>query len=714
MSRSESEFGGSFSVDGTAVEVDLAEFGWPGDRAASQDTEDAGSDTETTHDDDGRVRLQKALAHAGIASRRACEALITSGRVTVNGEPERELGSRIDPTTDEVRVDGVVVQLDATKRYFVLNKPLGVVSTMSDENGRPDLREFTQQVTDRLYNVGRLDTDTSGLLILTNDGDLAHKLAHPSFGVQKTYIAKVRGRVTASVIQQLKDGIELSDGPIRADWAKILPGGSGKTHSLVEITIHSGRNRIVRRMLAEVGHPVVELVRRKFGPLRLGTLAMGELRELGSAERGALLSATSFEEGVDDSTSERGARRPITSGRPGDGKGAQGMRGIAAKGNPHGRRSAEYQGDDRSGGPRSGGPREERGGRYDRDERSGRDDRSGRDERGGRFERQDRDDRGTRGDRFSRDDRPARDERPARDRRSDEGRGGRGDATAGGRYARSGDSRSRGGRDGGREGGFDRSRGERDGGARDAGREGGYDRSRGGRDGGYRGDRDGGRDAGYRGNRDGGARDSGYRGNRDGGRDSGYRGGREGGFDRSGGSRDGGARDGGFRGNRDAGSRGTRDGGFDRSRDDRSGGPRDGRSGGPRDGGFRGARDDNPRGPRDGGSDRGRPSDSRGGREGGSARSRDERGGEARGGYRGTRDENPRGSRDGGYRGNREGGSDRSRGERGDSRGGRDFGGSRGSRDESPRGDRDRGPRGGGRDSGSRGPRDGQQKRGEW
>ena len=137
MSRSESEFGGSFSVDGSNVEVDLAEFGWPGDRPAATDTDDVESDVETTHDDDGRIRLQKALAHAGIASRRACEALITSGRVTVNGEPERELGSRIDPSTDEVRVDGVVVQLDATKRYFVLNKPLGVVSTMSDENGRP-------------------------------------------------------------------------------------------------------------------------------------------------------------------------------------------------------------------------------------------------------------------------------------------------------------------------------------------------------------------------------------------------------------------------------------------------------------------------------------------------------------------------------------------------------------------------------------------------
>ncbi|MBN9612906.1 MAG: rRNA pseudouridine synthase, partial [Actinobacteria bacterium] len=200
-------------------------------------------------------RLQKVLANAGVASRRACEALIAGGRVEVNGEIVFEMGSRIDPENDEVRVDGVIVQLDVGKRYFVLNKPRGVVSTMSDENGRPDLREFTDRIDDRLYNVGRLDTDTSGLLVLTNDGELAHKLAHPKFGVQKTYIAKVRGRVTPAVIQSLKNGIELEDGPIRVDAAKLLPGGTSRSHSLVEVTLHSGRNRIVRRMLAAVGHP---------------------------------------------------------------------------------------------------------------------------------------------------------------------------------------------------------------------------------------------------------------------------------------------------------------------------------------------------------------------------------------------------------------------------------------------------------------------------
>ena len=393
MNSSKDDFGGSFSVDGENIEVDLAEFGWDREPTAP---------AKPQFEDEGRIRLQKALANAGVASRRACETLITSGRVMVNGEVQREMGSRIDPLTDDVRVDGVVVQLDVSKRYFVLNKPRGIVSTMHDEDGRPDLREFTDQVEDRLYNVGRLDTDTSGLLILTNDGDLAHKLAHPSFGVQKTYIAKVRGRVLPATIQQLRDGIELADGPIRVDRAKLLPGGSGKTHSLIEVTLHSGRNRIVRRMLAEVGHPVEELVRRQFGPLNLGTLRVGEMRELSAAERGALLSAAAAGgteaaptgvavreasvrsgkpgkprkpgkaggakgKGKSKTTGKNGAAgkirgedrgagqgqsakgnengrggragsgrsQPITAGRPGDGKGAKGMRGIAAKGNPH-------------------------------------------------------------------------------------------------------------------------------------------------------------------------------------------------------------------------------------------------------------------------------------------------------------------------------------------------------------------------------------------
>ena len=235
------------------------------------------------------VRLQKALASAGVASRRVAEDMIVEGRVAVNGRVVTELGTRIDPVNDQVAVDGAAVQLDQEKRYFMLNKPRGVVSSMRDEQGRPDLRRFTDGLDVRVFNVGRLDGDTSGLLLLTNDGELAHILAHPSFGVEKTYIAKVKGRMTPQTLQQLKRGVDLEDGPIRADSAKILQPQPDSGHTMVEITLHSGRNRIVRRMLDAVGHPVVELVRRQFGPLHLGTLKSGAVRELSRIELGQLL-----------------------------------------------------------------------------------------------------------------------------------------------------------------------------------------------------------------------------------------------------------------------------------------------------------------------------------------------------------------------------------------------------------------------------------------
>jgi 23S rRNA pseudouridine2605 synthase/16S rRNA pseudouridine516 synthase len=238
------------------------------------------------------VRLQKVLANAGVASRRVAEQLIVEGRVRVDGVVVTELGSRIDPETAIVDVDGTAIQLDQSKRYVMLNKPTGVVSSMKDERGRPDLRTFTKEWPERLYNVGRLDAETSGLLVLTNDGELAHVLAHPSFGVTKVYIAKVDGRVTPQTIARLTRGVDLEDGLIAADKARLLDasagGGAGGT-SLVELTLHSGRNRIVRRMMAAVGHPVIELVRRQFGPLHLGTLPAGRARELTKVERGALL-----------------------------------------------------------------------------------------------------------------------------------------------------------------------------------------------------------------------------------------------------------------------------------------------------------------------------------------------------------------------------------------------------------------------------------------
>jgi 23S rRNA pseudouridine2605 synthase/16S rRNA pseudouridine516 synthase len=236
-------------------------------------------------------RLQKVMASAGVASRRVSEDMIAQGRVTVNGEIIDEPGRRVLPT-DLITVDGTPIQTDTTKRYVMLNKPVGVVSSMADESGRPDLREFTQDYEERLFNVGRLDANTSGLLVLTNDGELAHVLAHPSFGVSKTYIAKVAGSVSAQTIGKLTKGIELDDGPIAADRARALgaaSAGPGGPATMVEITLHSGRNRIVRRMLDAVGHPVIDLVRRQFGPLHLGTLPVGRTRDLTKVELGQLL-----------------------------------------------------------------------------------------------------------------------------------------------------------------------------------------------------------------------------------------------------------------------------------------------------------------------------------------------------------------------------------------------------------------------------------------
>lgn len=235
------------------------------------------------------VRLQKVLAAAGVASRRVAEDLIRLGRVTVNGRTVTELGRRVDPASDHVAVDGVAVQVDPSRRYVMLNKPTGVVSSLKDEHGRPDLTRFTSRYEERLFNVGRLDVDTSGLLLLTNDGELAHVLAHPSFGVTKTYVALVAGEVQPRTLTRLTDGIELEDGPIAADRARILPGGQRRDATLVEISLHSGRNRIVRRMLEAVGHPVQELVRRRFGPLDLGDLKVGATRGLTDAELGAVL-----------------------------------------------------------------------------------------------------------------------------------------------------------------------------------------------------------------------------------------------------------------------------------------------------------------------------------------------------------------------------------------------------------------------------------------
>ena len=230
------------------------------------------------------MKLVRHLANLGYGSRKQVAWMFREGRVT-DADGEVLYADDVVPH-EAVCVDGE--PLDPPQGLLLaLNKPTGVVSSMKDKNGRPDLRRFTKEWDERLYNVGRLDAETSGLLVLTNDGDLAHVLAHPSFGVTKVYIAKVEGRVAPQTIARLTKGIELEDGPIVADKARLLDASAGS--SLVELTLHSGRNRIVRRMMAAVGHPVTELVRRQFGPLHLGTLPAGRARELTTVERGALL-----------------------------------------------------------------------------------------------------------------------------------------------------------------------------------------------------------------------------------------------------------------------------------------------------------------------------------------------------------------------------------------------------------------------------------------
>ena len=240
------------------------------------------------HDPDG-VRLQKVLAEAGVGSRRACEVLIANGRVQVDGHVVRELGVRIDPTRHVVHVDGTRLQLDESRVYLAFNKPAGVVSTMNDESGRPSLADFVGDRKERLFHVGRLDSDTEGLILLTNDGELAHRLQHPSYGVAKTYLAEIDGPVGRDVGKRLREGVELEDGPVRVDSFRVVDSQPGR--ALVELVLHEGRKHIVRRALDAVGHPVQRLVRTQVGPVRLGDLRQGRWRVLTSTETGQLFDA---------------------------------------------------------------------------------------------------------------------------------------------------------------------------------------------------------------------------------------------------------------------------------------------------------------------------------------------------------------------------------------------------------------------------------------
>ncbi|CCA54689.1 Ribosomal large subunit pseudouridine synthase B [Streptomyces venezuelae ATCC 10712] len=231
-------------------------------------------------------RLQKVLARAGMGSRRACEELIEQARVEVNGEIVLEQGKRVDPEKDEIKVDGLTV---ATQSYlfFALNKPSGVVSTMEDPDGRQCLGDYVTNRETRLFHVGRLDTETEGIILLTNHGELAHRLTHPKYGVKKTYLAAITGPLPREVGKRLKDGIQLEDGYARADHFRVVEQ-TGKNY-LVEVTLHEGRKHIVRRMLAEAGFPVEKLVRTAFGPIALGDQKSGWLRRLTNTEVGMLM-----------------------------------------------------------------------------------------------------------------------------------------------------------------------------------------------------------------------------------------------------------------------------------------------------------------------------------------------------------------------------------------------------------------------------------------
>ena len=244
-----------------------------------------GADWLVDEDKPKGERLQKVLAKAGVASRRHAEILIDAGRVEVNGKIISKQGVKVNPSVDVIRVDGVRVNVNEEHEYFVLNKPRGMQSTMSDDLGRPCVGDVVSEKVaagQRLFHVGRLDADTEGLLILTNDGELANRLMHPKYEVTKTYLATVLGEADRKLVRQLKEGIELEDGLAKADFAQVVDTNQG--YSLVRLELHEGRKHIVRRMLKEAGFPVQRLVRTKLHTVQLSDMKPGGLRALNSSE----------------------------------------------------------------------------------------------------------------------------------------------------------------------------------------------------------------------------------------------------------------------------------------------------------------------------------------------------------------------------------------------------------------------------------------------
>jgi 23S rRNA pseudouridine2605 synthase len=233
------------------------------------------------------VRIQKVLAEAGVASRRACEEIIAQGRVRVNGKVIREMGLKVDPETAKIEVDGEAIQPAQSRVLLAFNKPAGVVSAMSDPQGRPCLGDYFSEWPGRLFHVGRLDFETEGLILLTNDGDLANRLAHPKHEVVKRYLVQVRGVLPTNLSSILRVGVELEDGLIRLSSMKILT--RSEKSALLQIELHEGRNRIIRRLFAQLGLPVEHLVRIGVGSIDLGELRPGRWRAISEPEMKKLL-----------------------------------------------------------------------------------------------------------------------------------------------------------------------------------------------------------------------------------------------------------------------------------------------------------------------------------------------------------------------------------------------------------------------------------------
>jgi 23S rRNA pseudouridine2605 synthase len=248
-----------------------------------------GDDRDSLTDVPGGIRLQKVLAETGFGSRRYCEELIGAGRVEVDGQTVRRFGARVDPERQVIRVDGKRIPARPGLVYLAFNKPPKVLTAMSDSRGRKTVTDFLGDRSERLFHIGRLDYDTEGLMLLTNDGELAHRLAHPSFEVAKTYLVEVTGPVPKDLGRRLQAGIELDDGVAAADQFRVIDRSGDR--ALVQITLHEGRKHIVRRVLAATGHPVTRLVRTDVGPIRLGTLKPGASRELTTREIGELYAA---------------------------------------------------------------------------------------------------------------------------------------------------------------------------------------------------------------------------------------------------------------------------------------------------------------------------------------------------------------------------------------------------------------------------------------